>query len=434
MDKFDKLIKDAVESYEAPYDAQVWANVSNQLGHSKGGAMKWIVGSAAAVVLISGSIYLLNDTDTVTDTPLTQTTTEQQLPVQTADNTNAEDLTSTSNDLADQNQSATDIDNGSHTSTPFLPISDPGHPGTMGEIGNSDITVNNGQSGNENSNSGQVTGNENNSNGQTIEPIADNSAARFSAKFDSEIAMACMNTEFVFTPEDINQSALYVWDFGDGSYSSSKLGVHTFKRSGTFTVSLSLKDSKTNKTLSKSSMEIVVNPIPEVDFAYEKNNEMIPTVTFINLTDNVASWQWDIKGQRTSTENQFEYTFRKKGIYTVELSATNDFNCSASVQKPIEVKSDYNLLAPTAFTPNGDNKNDYFIPEALRLMDVNFTMVIYDKAGTMLYQTNSVNQPWDGTNMNDNSMADDGAYVWQVQFKNANGETEYYEGQVIITR
>ncbi len=32
MDKFDKILKESVEGFEAPYDPQAWANVSGQLG------------------------------------------------------------------------------------------------------------------------------------------------------------------------------------------------------------------------------------------------------------------------------------------------------------------------------------------------------------------------------------------------------------------
>ena len=32
MDKFDKILKEAVDGYEAPYNPQAWANVSGALG------------------------------------------------------------------------------------------------------------------------------------------------------------------------------------------------------------------------------------------------------------------------------------------------------------------------------------------------------------------------------------------------------------------
>lgn len=431
MDKFDKIIKESVEGYEAPYNAQAWANVSGQLGNKGGGAMKWIVGSAAVAVLLTGTVYLMNTEENlpadnlVTENTVTGENTTVKAPTVvdhpnmiTENNGETEDL---NNQIPDngstENHSGNNV-NGLKTGDQTTHVAD-----------------NNRNDVNQNSTNGHdnrvVIGN-NNTNVSNDPEI--NSNIKVNSRFSSETNTACLNADFIFTPEDLNQTALYVWDFGDGTFSSSKLGSHTYKHAGTFTVSLSIKDSKTNKSLSKSSIEITVNPLPDVQFAWEKTNEMIPTVTFINLTEEAQEWTWDIKGLRSSKENQFEYTFRKKGTYIIELTASNEFNCVNSLQKPIEIKNDYNLLAPTAFTPNSDNRNDYFIPEALRIMDVFFTMVIYDKAGNIMYQTSSVNQPWDGINMNDNSIADDGAYVWTVQYKDAGGEIEYYEGQVIITR
>ena len=55
MDKFEKLIKDSVQGYEAPYNPDAWKSLNKKLGPSKGTITKWIVGSAAAIALIAVS-------------------------------------------------------------------------------------------------------------------------------------------------------------------------------------------------------------------------------------------------------------------------------------------------------------------------------------------------------------------------------------------
>lgn len=426
MDKFEKIIKESVEGFEAPYDAQAWANVSAQLG-KKGGGMKWIIGSAAAVVLISGTVYMMqDDTATPVDQALTENTIQPTEEVITNPVvSNPVDLNEGVTEGVSENNETGSTSNGVETAVT--------HSSGSTTNGQNPTDHNTGSTGTEvnptTTQTGTTTNNTSSNNDpEVIAPLKTN--PRFVASNNA----ACMNTEFIFTPEELNQNVNFVWEFGDGSFSNSKIASHTYTRSGTFNVTLSLKDAKTNKTLSKSAVEVVVNPVPAVNFAWEQSNNLIPTISFINLTEDADKFAWDIKGVKTSTDTQIDYTFRKKGTYIVELSAGNEFGCTNTVQKPIEVKSDYNLLAPTAFTPNGDNKNDYFIPEALRIMDVDFTMVVFDKSGKVMYQTTDVNMPWDGNNATDNSIAEDGAYVWKVQFKNSNGELEMYEGQVIITR
>ncbi|MBK6952771.1 MAG: PKD domain-containing protein [Crocinitomicaceae bacterium] len=426
MDKFEKIIKESVEGFEAPYDAQAWANVSAQLG-KKGGGMKWIIGSAAAVALISGTVYMMqDDTATPVDQALTENTIQPTEEVITNPVvSNPVDLNEGVTEGVSENNETGSTSNGVETAVT--------HSSGSTTNGQNPTDHNTGSTGTEvnptTTQTGTTTNNTSSNNDpEVIAPVKTN--PRFVASNNA----ACMNTEFIFTPEEMNQNVNFVWEFGDGSFSNSKIASHTYTRSGTYNVTLSLKDAKTNKTLSKSAVEVVVNPVPAVNFAWEQSNNLIPTINFINLTEDADKFAWDIKGVKTSTETQIDYTFRKKGTYIVELSAGNEFGCTNTIQKPIEVKSDYNLLAPTAFTPNGDNKNDYFIPEALRIMDVDFTMVVFDKSGKVMYQTTDVNMPWDGNNATDNSIAEDGAYVWKVQFKNMNGELEMYEGQVIITR
>src|SRR5687768_161319 len=262
MDKFDKLIKESVESYEAPYDAQAWANVSSQLG-SKGGAMKWIVGSAAAVVLISGTIYLMQNDDA---TPATQAVTENTI---TGENTADNHALVADQTLNTTPGTSTETQTAGTENTPSQNVSDNGRPGNTHETGTN--TPENGTSPttpetNNGTNPGTNPSNTTpeNSTQTGVNGSEGTSTACINAKFNTETTVACMNTEFLFTPEDINQAAVYVWDFGDGTFSSSKVAAHTYKRAGNFTASLSLKDPRTNKTLSKSSMDIVVNPLPEV--------------------------------------------------------------------------------------------------------------------------------------------------------------------------
>ena len=429
MDKFDKLIKDAVEGYEAPYNPQAWANVSGQLG-SKGGPMKWIIGTAAVATVVVGTVYFMQEeepqpqnnpvvAENTADTGHTDATVTIEQPADNtinADNSAIEDNIvvndAGSSNAVNANGNKGNNGNGGTTTTTTAAATPPDQGVNGGIITDPGTTTQN----------TQVT--------TTTEPAV----VRYNAKFNASADVQCAGTEFLFIPEEMEQAVIYAWDFGDGTYSTSKVGRHIYKKAGNYEVHLLLKDSRSNKIVGSTSTQVAVNPMPATQFSWEQSNEIIPTVNFINLTEDAQTWAWNIKGLKTSTQNQFEYTFRKKGTYVVELTAENGFGCQSTLEKTIDIKEDYNLFAPNAFTPNGDGNTDNFVPEALKLMDVQFTMVVYDKSGKPVYQTNNANMPWDGTNMNDGSMAPEGAYVWTVQFKNAYGEMEYYQGQVIIIR
>ncbi|MEZ4938740.1 MAG: PKD domain-containing protein [Crocinitomicaceae bacterium] len=258
------------------------------------------------------------------------------------------------------------------------------------------------------------------------------------ANFTASTMTGCEGMVCQFTPKQ-NESYKgdYIWDFGDGTYSKERNPVHKYNREGNYVVKLALRSEINNEVISDQAQEyITVYANPKADFEIEESsvNAAIPEFDFINMTNSGTDWTWDFGDNSGSVKKDPSHTYRKKGIYKVTLTAQNDFGCQSKVTKNITVEDDYNLLAPTGFTPNGDGLNDNFIPKALEIMNAEFTMSIYHKNGQMYYKTNQVSRPWDGRYMMDNQNAPAGAYVWVVQLKNKNGETEVYRGSVTLLR
>lgn len=75
------------------------------------------------------------------------------------------------------------------------------------------------------------------------------------------------------------------------------------------------------------------------------------------------------------------------------IRVTNAGGCSATASVKISVNT---LLAlPSAFTPNGDGKNDVFrIPAGVSFQLIDFS--IYDRSGFRVFTTNDINKGWDG--------------------------------------
>jgi gliding motility-associated-like protein len=75
------------------------------------------------------------------------------------------------------------------------------------------------------------------------------------------------------------------------------------------------------------------------------------------------------------------------------------------------------------FSPNGDNKNDRFMPfydPNVSQIGINyyadeFNMKIYDRWGKFVFETSSYLQGWDGKR--NNKDADDGNYFWIATYK-----------------
>ena len=475
MDKFEKLIKDAVEGHEMPFDPQAWDNVSNELGdsfdqlmkestsgyeapynpaawdavnHQLGptyAAWKWIGGSAAVIAIVAGGSYLIDNSGSDSDELTNHVSNE--VVINDNNNVSSEDTyeypaDGNNNIVSNDNNNVVDNGNDVEVLNEIDPELNHNNPeeiddiphSSHGEYNSPEFTVE--DLNEENSNENNVQ-NPDNTNLDPDNNISNNELydLKVPADFNMSVSEVCQGELCIFTPENIHRDLKYVWTFGDGSFSSATVGKHKFRKDGEFLVSLEIKDPRTNKTLGSKTESIQVNELPKVNFSWEQSSEVIPTVNFINLTDEATQWNWNIKGLKQSNKNEFEYTFRKAGNYVVELTATNDDGCTNSAQKTINIENDYNLLAPTAFSPDGDFKNDEFMPEALKMMDVEFTMTIHDKSGKSVFVTRSAGEPWDGRFTEDNIMAPSGsAYIWRVVLINNNGEQEMYEGQVFVIR
>ena len=86
-----------------------------------------------------------------------------------------------------------------------------------------------------------------------------------------------------------------------------------------------------------------------------------------------------------------------------------------------------NLFVPNAFTANNDRLNDAFGVKGVAINE--FDLKIYNRWGEQVFYTEDVNKKWDG-NYN-GSPAQQGVYVYMIQFTNPKQTRWYYYNGVI---
>lgn len=92
--------------------------------------------------------------------------------------------------------------------------------------------------------------------------------------------------------------------------------------------------------------------------------------------------------------NASQLRIYKEGTYWVRSESKQ---CGITVDS-IKVKfkaCDCEMIIPNSFTPNEDDKNDYFFP-VLQCEYTYYLFTISDKYGNMIFQTNQTNSKWDG--------------------------------------
>jgi gliding motility-associated-like protein len=89
------------------------------------------------------------------------------------------------------------------------------------------------------------------------------------------------------------------------------------------------------------------------------------------------------------------------------------------------------VFIPNVFSPNRDGKNDVF---TLRLGKdaTGMDMVIFDRWGKQVYQTNSLTNGWNGTY--DGKDAEIGVYQYLIKVKYRDNSVMTYKGDVTLLR
>ncbi|MFM2190354.1 MAG: hypothetical protein RL491_740, partial [Bacteroidota bacterium] len=115
---------------------------------------------------------------------------------------------------------------------------------------------------------------------------------------------------------------------------------------------------------------------------------------FINQTFNGQSWYWDFDDGSYSFETNPFHEFVEGGIFEVTLVATSQSGCVDSISENLEVIQPYRVWIPNAFTPNGDVKNERFMPVITSVKD--YSLSIFNRWGQLLFYTDDPDEGWNG--------------------------------------
>jgi gliding motility-associated-like protein len=102
---------------------------------------------------------------------------------------------------------------------------------------------------------------------------------------------------------------------------------------------------------------------------------------------------------------------------------------SVTVTVQVECAEPY-VFVPNAFTPNGDGQNDVFMVMGNKLDE--FTMVIYNRWGEKVFESQDANMGWDGTFEGKELPSD--VFAYMVRLRCFNGEIFEKQGNVSLLR
>jgi len=229
-----------------------------------------------------------------------------------------------------------------------------------------------------------------------------------------------------------------IWDFGDGSPPVNDISpTHVYADTGTFAVSLELisPDGSCSQTENFGNW-VEVRESPEANFSFTPENPSVfqKELEFTDLSVDAVSWNWDFGGAGTSLFQNPTFTFPDTGVYDIQLVVTHPSQCPDTMIQRIDISPEVRLFFPNAFTPNNDAKNDEFKPLGILFGIQDYDFSIWNRWGEKIFETDDINEGWNGEKNNTGEPAPDGVYIYHANYIGPRGEIEEFKGHVTLLR
>ncbi len=156
-------------------------------------------------------------------------------------------------------------------------------------------------------------------------------------------------------------------------------------------------------------------------------------INYAQVRDNIVSVLWDFGDRSSAIEPSVIHQYTKEGVYDIELTLMDIFGCIWKYDLPeyIEVDEVVNLWVPNAFSPNSDEKNEYF--EVKTQLITEFQIGVYDRWGKLMFESTNVNFRWDGKTP-EGTLAPEGVYMYVIRGRNFSGFEVEKSGSVTLLR
>ena len=210
----------------------------------------------------------------------------------------------------------------------------------------------------------------------------------------------------------INAGMFESYEWEDGSTEPN----FTITETGTYTVLVEDTEGCTQQVIITATE--YPKPQPQItgnDFFYVGQSSNLTT------TEAYAFYVWST-GESTEIINVTE-----AGVY--EVTVVDENGCEGKDEFEITTEVPKETLVPNAFSPNGDGRNDLFKILSTETITAS-NMKIYNRWGTLLFESSDLAIGWDGTYKN--VVAEIGVYLYQIEITFANGEKEVLKGNVTL--
>ena len=177
--------------------------------------------------------------------------------------------------------------------------------------------------------------------------------------------------------------------------------------------------------------ELAIDPLPTISVIAETTminlGESTELTAFTGQPNTTYSWSPPDGLSCTLCPNPIA-TPSQSGWYYV--TATNQNGCTSIDSIYIEVDVTTNIYVPNIFSPNEDGNNDIYLVRG-KGIDL-FHLSIYNRWGQLVFESNDIEQGWDGTK--DGGVLNQGVFVYKLNVTFRDGDEFKQTGNITLIR
>lgn len=245
----------------------------------------------------------------------------------------------------------------------------------------------------------------------------------------------CMPLSVEFSNQSVlPPGTILNWNFGDGNTSDLLLPVNVYQQAGVYSITLTATTPQKCVDSVNLTDIIQVYPLPVASFSVqpEKVNILHPEISINDSSKLAVSWFYSFGDGEQSINQMPTHVYADTGKYEITQIVTSEHGCTDTTMREIVVEGVFTLYIPNAFTPNQDGHNDEFFATGYGITAVN--MMIFNRWGNKVFETNSLNGKWNGQNLYNGSLCAQGVYVYTMKVTDQFGVPHTYQGQVTLIR
>ncbi|MBL7786091.1 MAG: gliding motility-associated C-terminal domain-containing protein [Chitinophagales bacterium] len=239
----------------------------------------------------------------------------------------------------------------------------------------------------------------------------------------------------LYNGTNLGENATYTWQIPTTAQLISIGGdtiVVDYQGSGEQIINLTIDNTEecveNTANFTISTQQISVNTITDQHINIGQTIELTTEVE-VSPPDLTPSISWTPSTDLSCDDCLApEYSPSIIGEHEYIVTASLDGGCIASDTVRVSVIFPNEVFIPNIFTPNDDSENDNFLAFGLYTQTMN--MKIFDRWGSLIFETNNIEEGWNGTYQN--RRVNTGTYIYLITITDENGTQEVYQGDVTV--